>query len=409
MPIKSFFALRAIASIGYSTAGTARQVALAMIVVFGAIAYAYDYATFAGPKAATKDPFAVIFRCLGLLFLLFIYFDLVAFVSQVSTSLASAMSNHTDVAQLIESQADGIRKAFNPEAGDMLSLLSSFTTGIISAAVSTLSSLLAMATLQILYAVQTVLMACLVAVGPLVIAFCALPGTAGLLGRWVTALVELSAWPVLAAIIMQMLSAANVMQYYADGGTKWLELLVASILLTAAFFLIPTLVSRIVGSGFGAVGHMLSAAVTGGVATAMAAPERLGSAARRELASGARILGAAGTAASAMGGAAKSALALPPPSPPALSMPAMRAVADQHATANERRESSSAARAPFAATEAILPPFASYDAQPPMASDPMGDFFHDGQQRSGAVANFSHNNEAFGLPPPAPSKAPLTD
>jgi hypothetical protein len=114
--------------------------------------------------------------------------------------------------------------------------------------------------LNLFWAVQACFLAILVACGPLAIAASLAPGAGDVFRRWLSAFVEVAVWPIFAAIILEMLAVGADRIINAKGDGDWFALLVLCTVLVLMIACVPTIASRLVGQGFGAVGPMLMSA-----------------------------------------------------------------------------------------------------------------------------------------------------
>ncbi len=265
MSYYSYFQLAPIAGVGLEVARRSLGLAFGLLGSCAVIAYAFEYAGLAMPgRQGERNTLRVVVAAFGLFLLLLLYGKVIGLVSSTSASLAKNITTNSDFDAYIGALGQKITEQFSTDGKSAGELISSFTSGIISTAAAALSIVAVMIFLQLFFGLQTILFSILVATGPLVIACAILPGTSGLIGRWLTGLIELAAWPVLASIVLAMCMKAGLAQYSVDAG-NWVKMLAANVLLVAALAVVPTIASRLVGQGFGAVGPIMSVVAMKGV------------------------------------------------------------------------------------------------------------------------------------------------
>lgn len=265
----TYFDLQQIADIGIDVANRTRGASSFLLAGGTAVAYAVAYARLLAPgRDGESNPLRVIIHALGLALLLVLYGKMTSSIADTSRQVAGMLTDGGSFEKFLSSFQEALKQKLSPptEGKDWVSqaasLATSWSSGLLSGVLSVLSILSVILVFHLYATLQAVLFALLVAVGPLVIALSILPGASGMLGRWFMGLLEIALWPVLAAVVFEMLARAGMGHIYSESAGDFVALFCANIIFVVTVALIPAFTSRLVGNGFAAMSPMVLAATT---------------------------------------------------------------------------------------------------------------------------------------------------
>lgn len=335
--------------------GVIGSLAWQLLGVAGLIAFAVAAIRFSVDRGS-PNPFRVLAAVFGLGLLLQIYSFLPDSIDSTMRSAAESVSSGGAFEQFSQTFMDGVMKHFainvsaakgsgatsstsstrwdkiqsfwqsataiastvadNPE-----NVATQYVTGALSGILSSLTVFAAIVFFELFSILRIVLYQVLYAVGPLVIACAVLPGASGLLGRWLTAVFEISSWQLIGAIVFELVAKSSAATVYAADSDNFVALCVANLVFACSIMLIPAIAHRIVGSGFSAIGQsihstLMSGAQTVATAGVAAMPAAAAAAAPYVVRGVSAAAGKIGEISSAVGGAAVGAMSVsaPPPS-----------------------------------------------------------------------------------------------
>ena len=260
-------------------------------------------------------------KCMGIAFVIKANGFIVQAIDSQSQAIAAQISSGGEYARFSQSWASGIGDKILGAADPTSSTFDKVTTGItnvvtgigpgIAGTILSMASIIGvMVAAFVIGGIQVFLFAVFAAVGPLIACYSLLPGCGEFLKRWFSGLITLGLWPILLALLFEMLGKAGILAVYATDMSDFMVLFAASALLICALFSVPILANMLGGSSFSA----LSGAVTGMVA---AGASLAGNVAGPGLSLAARAVtsvggGVAGTMNSAAGAVTGSATATAP-------------------------------------------------------------------------------------------------
>lgn len=250
--------LQPVYDLGFQVHNALKPAAYGVLAACTAIAYAVSYLQTGMPgRSAASNPFLVLLQAFALSILLSLTGKINTGVQTQFHSLAEVVGGRSAIEHFLTQYT----KALDKNVADDKSAFeyaSEKVSGFVSGVLTLVASLVALMLLHLFDFVRALLFSILVAVSPLAIALAILPGS-GVLGRWLTALIEIASWEVIASITTKMAAAASVGALGRGLALDWVTLVMSALLLCVSVALTPTIASRLVGQGFGAIGPALMA------------------------------------------------------------------------------------------------------------------------------------------------------
>lgn len=137
--------------------------------------------------------------------------------------------------------------------------------GYIFGALIGLALLIGQGAMWVIQEMAKVLAILLYALGPLAVVF-SMPKTSDSLSRWLRTLITILAWPVLSAVMLNIISSAGLKGL--EGASPAFASIATALLMGVCAAAVPAVASSLVGSGMGAIGSGLSTLTqAGSVAT----------------------------------------------------------------------------------------------------------------------------------------------
>jgi hypothetical protein len=270
--------------------GVIGTLAWELLGVAGLIAFAFAAIRFSVDRNQ-RNPFRVLVVMFGLAMLLQFYGFVADSIDQAMNVAAQKVSEKGSFQTFAQNFLDGVKRRFtikvDPTNADAASSAQStrwdkvkrywdsaknvavavsdnpenvatqYVTGALSGILSTLTVFLAIVFFELFSILRIAIFQVLYAVGPLVIALSILPGAFALLGRWLSAVFEVSSWQLIGAIVFELVAKSAAAHVYASDTDNFIPLCVANLVFVCAIMLIPVIAHRIVGSGFSALGQSI--------------------------------------------------------------------------------------------------------------------------------------------------------
>jgi hypothetical protein len=294
--------LAQVLSFGQQKAATSLSLSYSILAASTAIAFAFEYLGMALPgQRGNRSPWLPLFYGFGFLLMLLCYGKVTNTILGTSQALTQALTQNMSADQYLDLLSKGIQAKFATENAGPVEIAGNWAMGILATGVTVIVVLCALAIVQILYFLQAVLFSILIALGPLVIAFSAMPGASRLMGNWLRAICSVAAWPVIAGCIFDMALSAGIAQYNTASGVNWAVLVITHIAFGATLIAVPWIASSLVGSGFGALGPMIGAIALKQASVVARAPGNISRGVKNNVHSAKQMAGLPGRAADLAG------------------------------------------------------------------------------------------------------------
>lgn len=256
---------KAILAVGTSMSASAIAAAWGILAITGPVAFAIALVRH---SVGGRHPLFIVCQIVLVSFALRFYGNITGIIDSVGKTAAAQVNKAGNFQKLFESYQKDLDSTLktNPDQAaperSMLDVVTAFGAGLISGILSVIGALAVIVALHIYQILQAVLYGVLVAVGPIVIAVAIVPGAQGLVAKWLSALFELAMWPVIGAVIFEMVGA-GLLSLHDAKDKNFVTMFSANIVLVLCVFLVPRIAARLVGSGFGAVGDVMAGKALG--------------------------------------------------------------------------------------------------------------------------------------------------